>query len=98
MDVKVPHSLDWHRVYPDMAREIRTQRLDIEAHKSRQILETPSTAYRPTSGILTGGNSVIKAPILSSNALLGRPSPVETGTVSHDPDEVIYISPTRRTT
>ena len=100
MDVKVPHNQDWYRVYPEMAKEIRAQRSDQDAHKTRMVLETPPMAQQSSpASFLTGGNSVLKAPILSNTTLLGGRSNDDrrSSTVTNDPDEVIYISPTKRT-
>lgn len=112
MDVKVPHAPEWHRVYPDMAREIRQERTSDSASRTRVALETPpltapSLGDRPASrGLLTGGNSVLKAPILSTASLLTQlestsaktaPASSVQSPVVHDPEEIIYISPTRRT-
>ena len=95
MDVKVPHSPEWCRVYPDMAKEVRLQRNDQDAHRTKMVLETPPIPPQGPASFLTGGNSVLKAPVLSSVSLLAQGSS-NPRTVTHDPDEVIYISPTRR--
>ena len=108
MDVRVPHMDEWHKVYPDMAREIKSERTSESASRTRQVLETPPlippslTRDQPPVGLLTGGNSVLKAPVLSAAAFTARaensptPQASTSGTVTNDPDEIIYISPTKR--
>ena len=96
MDVKVPHNNDWLKIHPQMARDIKLQRTDEDATRVRHVLETPPlyTPGTPSSNnLLTGGNSVTKAPVLSNSALMHAANKQ----VIHDPDEVIYISPAKRT-
>ena len=106
VDVKVPHNKDWLRIHPEIARNAKLQWSDEDAMKISTVLETPpaftpgvyrSNSPRDPSTFLTGGNSVLKAPVLSSAALIGGVSQAPERVVNHDPDEVIYISPKKRT-
>ena len=107
MDVKVPHGDEWHKVYPDMAREAKNDHVSTSTSRTKMILETPPQAQSaigttPLIGLLTGGNSILK--VLSSTALVSaaaahpQPNQASIGTISHDLDEVIYVSPKRKTT
>ena len=113
MDVRVPHMDEWHKVYPEMAREIKSEKSSENASRTRTVLETPPLLppsaprnnVQPPIGLLTGGNSVLKAPVLSSAAMAARADTIplsqttsDTAVVNHDPNEIIYISPKKRTT
>ena len=104
MYVRVPHNPDWIKIHPKIAREVKAQKLDEDSNRTKRVLETPPS-YTPTPAataaarshspqvVLTGRNSVLKAPILSNTTLIGAAE----RTIIHDPDEVIYISPVKRT-
>ena len=97
VDIKMPHLEEWMRITPEMAKEYKTKQTTPHANQARRILETPpTTAPRSsTQPPATGANCTpLSAPILPGRVFSQRGGPP---TVTHDPNEVIYISPRKRT-
>ena len=96
VDVKLPTDEEWYRVTPEMARDLKKKRAAGEHDRIRRTLENPGQQGRVSSllrqPVLSGANSV---PILSQG-YNSQPSQSASRTVTHDPDEVIYISPVKR--
>ena len=97
IDIKMPHLEEWLRVTPDMAKEYKSKQITPQANQARRLLETPpTTASRPLSQLpATGANCTpLPAPVLPGRVFTQRAGSPQT--VTHDPNEVIYISPRKR--
>ena len=93
IDVKIPEREEWFRVYPAMARDLKIKTSNEEARRTKTVLEIS----RPKGPPLTGGNAVLRAPVLSTPAQNHTPSTSAVQPIIvHDPDEVIYITPSKR--
>ena len=102
IDVKLPLADEWYRVTPDMARDFKKKHNLGENERIKRTLETP-----PVRAPRQGTSGTVNAPILRQPVLSGANSvplaanggpQTQIRTVSHDPNEVIYISPKKRPT